>query len=441
MSANKKRDNSGLVPAPRRSIRLRATATARSVSGPSTAEETMDDPLLLNQTDIWVNNIFPFLGIGNFFFLAQVNRRWKELHQLFFDTIEEPPMVLHLDGYYVQRWLQNKQPARACCTFYGVAFSTLSYAKHWDASTSGCTDRLPDDAVCALVAARGNIQVLQWAREEKGYPWNVKTCNSAARNGQVEALKYALENGCPWPSNFDFGWYAGRYGHLNVLQYAHENGYGVGSGEDAAEGGHLEVVKWFQEVRKIDIHKVGSAAVENGQLKILKWATANGFQQSHVALKRAAASGHIETLKYSHENGCAWNEDTCAAAAKTGQLEVLKYAHENGCPWNEDTCACAAHGHLAVLQYAHENGCPWNEVTCACAAASGDLEIVQYAHENGCPWDEDTCQYAAKNGHLEVLQYAHENGCPWDENTCVAAEENDHFEVLQYALQNGCPED
>jgi len=219
-------------------------ATARSVSGPSAAEETMDDPLLLNQTDIWVNNIFPFLGIGNFFFLAQVNRRWKELHQLFFDTIEEPPMVLHLDGYYVQRWLQNKQPARACCTFYGVAFSTLSYAKHWDASTSGCTDRLPDDAVCALVAARGNIQVLQWAREEKGYPWDFKTCNSAVENGQLEVLKYAHENGCPWDE--DTCQCAALNGHLEVLQYAHENGcpWDENTCVAAEENDHFEVLQY-----------------------------------------------------------------------------------------------------------------------------------------------------------------------------------------------------
>ena len=48
----------------------------------------------------------------------------------------------------------------------------------------------------------------------------------------------------------------------------------------------------------------------------------------------AAEGGHLECLKYAHENGCPWDEWTCSMAAFNGHLECLKYAHENGCPWD-----------------------------------------------------------------------------------------------------------
>ena len=57
-----------------------------------------------------------------------------------------------------------------------------------------------------------------------------------------------------------------------------------------------------------------------------------------VDVRGAAEGGHLEMLKWARENGCPWDEDTCANAAKGGHLEVLKWARENDCPWDEWTC-------------------------------------------------------------------------------------------------------
>jgi hypothetical protein len=53
--------------------------------------------------------------------------------------------------------------------------------------------------------------------------------------------------------------------------------------------------------------------------------------------EEAASGGHLEVLKYAHENGCPWNELICANAARYGHLEVLKYLHQNGCPGEATT--------------------------------------------------------------------------------------------------------
>ena len=52
--------------------------------------------------------------------------------------------------------------------------------------------------------------------------WNSSTCSSAAKNGHLDVLKWARENGCEWDS-----WTcsnAAKNGHLDVLEWVRENG-------------------------------------------------------------------------------------------------------------------------------------------------------------------------------------------------------------------------
>src|SRR5271170_7265884 len=58
-----------------------------------------------------------------------------------------------------------------------------------------------DNHMICLVACGGNLACLQLSHEI-GYwwPWGITACIFAAR-GQLEGLKYAHENGCPWSSD------------------------------------------------------------------------------------------------------------------------------------------------------------------------------------------------------------------------------------------------
>ena len=47
-------------------------------------------------------------------------------------------------------------------------------------------------------------------------------CEYAARNGHLECLKYAHDNGCSWDERVCE--YAARNGHLKCLKYAQDNG-------------------------------------------------------------------------------------------------------------------------------------------------------------------------------------------------------------------------
>lgn len=198
------------------------------------------------------------------------------------------------------------------------------------------------------------------------------------------------------PLDNNFAKYAAKDGNLEMLKWSDVNGFhlGINTFMHAAKKGHLEVLQWANNniLPIINIHIANSAA-EGGQLDVLKW---------------------LYSLK------CPWNQLTCAFAARSGRLDVLQWLREKGFQWNEMTCVRAAEsGQLHILQWARANGCPWSSETCDGAATHGHLEILQWARANGCPWNEFTCLRAAMFGHLAVLQWARANGCPWDANQCL----------------------
>jgi hypothetical protein len=67
-------------------------------------------------------------------------------------------------------------------------------------------------------AKNGYINCIIYAHEN-GCEWNSYTCANAAENGHLECLKYAHENGCRWDSDTCLF----SRNNLECLKYAHEN--------------------------------------------------------------------------------------------------------------------------------------------------------------------------------------------------------------------------
>ena len=236
------------------------------------------------------------------------------------------------------------------------------------------------------------------------------TTLEAAKNGDLECLKYLHENGCPWDA--DATRMAAAHGHLECFKYLHENG-----------------CPWENET----LLEAQNLAAEHGYLECLKYIHENGCPLNWQAAKSAATFGHLECLKYLHENGCdkEWSSFTYGFTQRANNFECLKYLHNNRCPWDERVTEDAAFiGKLECLKYLHENGCPWNERATRQAAGNGHLECLKYLHKNGCPWNEDATRGATvpiildtlagrdeatrAADQLKCLKYLHENGCPWN---------------------------
>ena len=47
------------------------------------------------------------------------------------------------------------------------------------------------------VAQTNKLELLKWVREEKKCKWDYRTINAAARQGNLEMVKYCVANECP----------------------------------------------------------------------------------------------------------------------------------------------------------------------------------------------------------------------------------------------------
>jgi len=161
---------------------------------------------------------------------------------------------------------------------------------------------------CVKVAFTNKLELLKWAREEKKCKWDDRTINAAARQGNLEMVKYCVANECPIDA-WACAW--------------------------AAQNGHLEVLKYLREEAKATWDSLtASFAAENGHLHILEY---------------------LVERKYNK-----YNEGTCWCAAKYGHLDCLKYLHETAkAPWDEDAVRVAhENDHPECVQYLLDNNCP-----------------------------------------------------------------------------------
>jgi hypothetical protein len=108
---------------------------------------------------------------------------------------------------------------------------------------------------CDSVAATNDLALLRWIREEKECAWHYRTSGRAAILGNLEMLKYCVENGC---------------------------GVGSGTCADAAENGHLECLKYLREKNVEWDNRTLQIAHINNHIDVLTYAVQNkcqGFEQ------------------------------------------------------------------------------------------------------------------------------------------------------------------
>jgi len=161
---------------------------------------------------------------------------------------------------------------------------------------------------CVKVAKTNKLELLKWAREEKKCKWDDRTIDAAARQGNLEMVKYCVANECPIDE--DACAYAASNGHLECLKYLREEAkapWDFLPANWAAKNGHLHILEYLVE-RKYD-------------------------QYNESACKLAAMNGHLDCLKYLHETAKApWNSHAVRKAHENNQPECVQYLLNNNCP-------------------------------------------------------------------------------------------------------------
>jgi len=302
--------------------------------------------VIVNNDDVCFEHILPRLNQTDLKFLHEVN---GETRALIKRSSREDELE---NGFKVEEM--------SSISTLEVAWENRSlWPDDWDEEWAD-----KEDFFCSRVARTNKLELLKWIREEKKCHWNELTINAAARQGNLEMVKYCVANQCP----FDEGACrsAAANGHLDCLKYLHE---------DVKAPWDCETAYW---------------AARNGHLHILEYLVEREYDE--------------------------FDEYACASAAEYGHLECLKYLHEDvKAPWDWETASEAAgNGHLHILEYLVEREYDeFDEYACAYAAWKGHLECLKYLHEDvKAPWGEATVRSAHEYNHSECLQYLLDNDCP-----------------------------
>jgi len=246
--------------------------------------------MIVNNDDICFQHILPRLNATDLKFLYEVNTETRKL-------IKRSSRAGDLKEKF---WIEEMS-----------SISTLEVAwEHfpWGTYNDHFEEEMDETYFCMRVAQTNKLELLKWAREEKKCKWHEETIIAAARQGNLEMVKYCVANECP----------------INEFACAR-----------AALNGHLEILKYLREEVKApwDLRTASWAAL-NGHLHILEYLVERKFDQYNLfACKYAAENGHLDCLKYLRETAKApWNEYAVRQAHKNNQPECVQYLLDNDCP-------------------------------------------------------------------------------------------------------------
>ncbi|CAL6419294.1 unnamed protein product [Bathycoccus prasinos] len=236
--------------------------------------------LIVNNDDICFQHILPRLNQTDLKFLYDVNTETRKL-------IKRSSRADDLKKEFKVKEMSS--------------ISTLEFA--WE-HTSLWSYSFFQTIFCRRAAETNKLELLKWAREEKKCTWDGWTIAAAAKQGNLEMIKYCVANECP---------------------------IGTRACANAAENGDLEVLKYLREEVKAPWGwGTAARAAESGHLHILEYLVDRKYDQYNVlACSNAAENGHLDCLKYLHETAKApWNKE----AVREAHPECLQYLLDNDCP-------------------------------------------------------------------------------------------------------------
>lgn len=140
---------------------------------------------------------------------------------------------------------------------------------------------------------------------KKFYTPNIMVPYEAAEKGDLNFLKEAIKNGCP----FD-------YCTIGI----------------AAKNGHFECVKYMVEEVVCDLHPdICNSAVIGNQSEILKYLhERNGCEVNEECINSALSYGLYDMLIYLDESGCKWPDRVFFMIKNNEGLKCFEYSFKKG---------------------------------------------------------------------------------------------------------------
>jgi len=313
----------------------------------------------------------------------------------------------------------------------------------------------------------GDIKFLRWAIQN-GYQLDKTVAIFAAEGGKLEILEWIDDNfNCVTLKALCN---AALKGHLEILKFfVVKKNVGTAAALKeisyfAAEGGHLEIVKFLYLISKKTLQTVPSGAMINGHLEILKfahkhkqypgndylctdiriykWLNRKGcLEYNIISIEYVAIKGNLECLQFVHFIGFDILTTLVSThAVKSGNIEMIKWLIDIRCPFDPDVTMYVFKSakkfpsakSLEIFKLLVEYGCEVADDICVAAASAGDFIALKALHSCGHKLNEDVISQAAHEGHLAMIIWARSQGCKWDEKACQFAAMWNHMDVLKW---------
>ena len=253
--------------------------------------------LVLHHKDVFVSHVISKLNTTDRCFFSEVNR--------------ESRYVLAYAGVNLSELCYNVDECSSISTLelvWNIRNIMLWAEKDDDGNVMDQT------LFCSQVAGTNKLELLKWAREVKQCQWDERTINAAAREGNLEMLKYCFSNDCPCDEKKACK-HAAAGGNLDCLRFLFDQVEPSRDTEEdaallAAVYGRINILKYLVEERKI-----------SDEEKFLCVATAAGY-------------GYLDCLKYLIEEARApldlWSYIAWARYREHHECE--NYLLEKECP-------------------------------------------------------------------------------------------------------------
>jgi hypothetical protein len=320
--------------------------------------------------EVFLPNIFGYVGPAQWFFVAPVCKLW---YQLYAEPSREIVEIMGEESYLHSRirtthvksaftsvnrlllaykhglpaWTQQTQFYAGRCASQELL--QAAHSQGWELHTWS------HDSFMNGAAESGDLAKLQWLHTQLQRPLNKMTFYHASRSGSIDLLDWVREKQ-PLRARAATAEAAGA-GKLLLVQQLHARGevLPAGVGPAAAGSGCLELVKWLQEqgcTQSAPAQALAAAAAQTGSLSVLQWIYEQ--QQEHQqqqpahwydaqalclnAIMRRPVC--IETLQWLHDHGdaatSALRVQAMASVVTHPTAEVLSYLTQLGHVFDED---------------------------------------------------------------------------------------------------------
>ncbi|KAG7387154.1 hypothetical protein PHYPSEUDO_014674 [Phytophthora pseudosyringae] len=248
----------------------------------------------------------------------------------------------------------------------------------------------------------GDLDVVQWVLEHfSGCTADEEVVEEAARCGRMEILQYLLE----------YGRCEREGGEKNVIFWG---------GDDmvnAIKEGHGDVARWLYDNTpdaRRNLNNVMKFAVRQGDRSLIQWLLDVVYQADTLlpppSMNDAAAGGHMEVLQWIYEQGYGGRSDhALQGAATNGRLGMVKWLVDNGITKGarEAVQGACDGGHLNVVQWLFKRGgVQYPHFAMDSAIHRGHLDIVKYLCIPGIAYEPSRMMIeAASYGHLHLVKW------------------------------------